>query len=448
MSTKRDLVEAHSFNKRRLITAFTSGAPGGREVESPRHGRVLVGGAVLAALVLVVAVVMGIFKPTVADDWNQSGLVIGKENGARYFADDGDLYPVVNTTSARLIVSADSEFPINYVPVDAIEAEVPGPMIGIVGAPDTLPAENRLIQENWSACVTEPLSDEVHTGVTSKASAVERPGDALWVTSKAGDFLIAGEHRYELPKKQASQIAIGVGVGSDEPREVSLDWINLFEKGDALKPFTVDGAGKPSKASGLPSEAKQVGTVLALGDESYVVLKNGVAQLSDVAAVLFKLSPSFQKEVEIDSAPASRVVDAPFPASWPKDRLSAYNDDTACALLTPSDDDKSTLMPHLAAPVDPVGADEVEEQPTVTVETGHGALVQVQDVSSGGTRYLIDATGTRYPLASASKWSDLPARLGYAHTKPALIPESWVDLFDLGPELDPEQAVLPVQSQE
>ena len=44
MATKRDLVEAHQFSRRRLVTAFVSGAPGGREVEPARPGRTIVGG--------------------------------------------------------------------------------------------------------------------------------------------------------------------------------------------------------------------------------------------------------------------------------------------------------------------------------------------------------------------------------------------------------------------
>ena len=35
MATKKDLVEAYSFSRRRLVTAFLSGAPGGREVTHP-----------------------------------------------------------------------------------------------------------------------------------------------------------------------------------------------------------------------------------------------------------------------------------------------------------------------------------------------------------------------------------------------------------------------------
>ena len=44
MATKKDLVEAYSFSRRRLVTAFVSGAPGGREVEPARPGRTIVGG--------------------------------------------------------------------------------------------------------------------------------------------------------------------------------------------------------------------------------------------------------------------------------------------------------------------------------------------------------------------------------------------------------------------
>ena len=52
MATKKDLVEAHAFSRRRLVTAFVSGAPGGREVEPVRPGRVLIGGVALSVLLL------------------------------------------------------------------------------------------------------------------------------------------------------------------------------------------------------------------------------------------------------------------------------------------------------------------------------------------------------------------------------------------------------------
>ena len=84
MATKRDLVEAYAFSRRRLVTAFVSGAPGGREVEPARPGRTIVGGLALAVLLVAGAAIAGVFAPRTPDDWNKPGLVISKETGAAY----------------------------------------------------------------------------------------------------------------------------------------------------------------------------------------------------------------------------------------------------------------------------------------------------------------------------------------------------------------------------
>ena len=64
MATKKDLVEAHAFSRRRLVTAFVSGAPGGREVEPVRPGRVLIGGVALSVLLLAGAASMPRSSPS------------------------------------------------------------------------------------------------------------------------------------------------------------------------------------------------------------------------------------------------------------------------------------------------------------------------------------------------------------------------------------------------
>ena len=140
MSSKKDLVEAHSFNRRRLVTAFVSGAPGGREVEPVRYGRTLVGGLVLAGLVVAGAAVSPLLtQQKLPDDWNQKGLVVGKESGSRFVASKGRLYPVINTTSARLVLGGEGDFKVNFVPDDKIAQQKQGKTIGIPGAPDLLP---------------------------------------------------------------------------------------------------------------------------------------------------------------------------------------------------------------------------------------------------------------------------------------------------------------------
>ena len=84
MATKRDLVEAYQFSRRRLVTAFVSGAPGGREVEPTRPGRALVGGLALALLVVGGGAVTGLVSGRDGADPRQPGLVISRDRGQPY----------------------------------------------------------------------------------------------------------------------------------------------------------------------------------------------------------------------------------------------------------------------------------------------------------------------------------------------------------------------------
>jgi hypothetical protein len=69
MATTKDLVEAHSFSRRRLVTAFVSGAPGGIEVEPARPGRTIVVGLALAVLLMAGAAIVRTLSPNFPEDW-------------------------------------------------------------------------------------------------------------------------------------------------------------------------------------------------------------------------------------------------------------------------------------------------------------------------------------------------------------------------------------------
>ena len=73
MGTQRDLVEAHSFNRRRLVTAFVSGASGGREIEPARTGRTIAAGLALAVLLMVGAAVSGALQSRTPADGDDPG---------------------------------------------------------------------------------------------------------------------------------------------------------------------------------------------------------------------------------------------------------------------------------------------------------------------------------------------------------------------------------------
>ena len=83
MPSNKDILEAQRFNRRRLVTAFTSGTPGGKELESKSTTRPLIVGASLAALAVLIAVAVGRFLPTLPSGWQDSHLIITKGEGAR-----------------------------------------------------------------------------------------------------------------------------------------------------------------------------------------------------------------------------------------------------------------------------------------------------------------------------------------------------------------------------
>ena len=106
MATKKDLVEAQSFSKRRLTTAFVSGAPGGREVEPHRPMKAVVGGIALTVVLVLGSLAFGWLKGSLPQNWGNNKLVIAKTSGARYVSIKETLHPVLNTTSARLLIPA------------------------------------------------------------------------------------------------------------------------------------------------------------------------------------------------------------------------------------------------------------------------------------------------------------------------------------------------------
>ena len=64
MPSSKDILEAQRFNRNRLITAFTSGTPDGREVDTPSPVRPLIFGLVVAVILSVVGIGMRVLRRT------------------------------------------------------------------------------------------------------------------------------------------------------------------------------------------------------------------------------------------------------------------------------------------------------------------------------------------------------------------------------------------------
>jgi len=448
MASKRDLVEAHDFNRRRLVTAFLSGAPGGREVEPVRYGRTIIGGIVLAALLVAGAAVTGVLKPAVGDDWRDNGLVIGKSSGSRFLMFDGKLYPVANISSARLAV--DGKLKVSYVPDDILVKEPKLNAIGIVNAPDYLPPSSSLVKDGWTACTN--AEGGLRTVVHHVPGATPTPDRALVVRS-AGDqslWLVAGGYRHAIAADTSSDTLRGLGLDRSTPFTASDQWLQLVATGAPIAPFAVPDAGSPvsTPVAGLET----IGTPIRVDGKGYVLGQDQLIPLSDFAYAVYRLGPegSSLPEREVTAAELdglrTQTGDPIYPGDWPRDLLSAYSGSTPCLLLTADQDDTTTHRSVLATPTD-AGASPSGNQITVSVEQGRGALVYASTRSTGGssdTEYLIDSLGVRYAIGPKAIRGPTQERLGYGAVEPVPVPRAWTELFGDGPQLSVASAGKPV----
>lgn len=468
MSTKRDLVEAHAFNRRRLVTAFTSGAPGGREVEPTRPGRALVGGAALSVLVLAGAAIAGLFSGRPPADWLAApGVIISKETGQTYLVldDDGDrpeLRPSANLTSTRLLVGASLE--PKTVAQSYISDQVVGRDIGILGAPQDLPTTDHLVT-TWTACTAEGRG--IRLGIDDRPEAVpsDTPEEAaprgLVVSTGEGGQLRyhlvvatgdeAGAYALALPRALSQARAVAAELSLDLSRAVAVptDWLELFPAGAPLTrsavPVTAGSVvGYQVTAADGSTAPFRVGDLVLRSGQAYVLAQDGPQELSSFAADVYATGAGGQplRPREVTQL-GGRSPEVPVPAEWPA--ADPVQQEDACAVMdgrpgvaprvrlgTPAPDDSGQGLP-----VPQRGRVDAEVQP------GRGAVVTaagfaVSSPAAGGTTYLVDSKGLRYELVGA----DVPDRLGYGTYERPVVPAAWTGLLRAGVALSVEAARL------
>lgn len=473
MATKKDLVEAYSFSRRRLVTAFVSGAPGGREVEPARPGRTVVAGLALAVLLIAGAAIAGVFSPRIEEDWaDQPGLIISKETGAAYVITEDTaasettaptgpvLRPVINITSAMLILGSDITPEI--VPQEAIDDRTIGDDIGILNAPASVPSSSLLIDSGWTACTNDGRGTRVNVAVEPGAEVVD--GGGFVVQSDGRYFVIAREldrgeatpraHSYALPTgggdnaraRDAMLDDLGLAPAVDA-HSVPPEWLALFPPGGALEPesFQVEAGGSLDYVggdSGIP-DGLRAGDVVTEGDQAYLLTESGPAPLDDFAHAVYASLPAPDTPTvrESDGAVSAVFAERPYlDAHWPDTLLTPVPGE-ACALLR-SEAGAAPVVEIAADPsVEASAYDTAAGQVSVRVDPGRGSYVLSGgwDDTIDGSPYLVDAKGIAYPLVGAGT-AEL---LGYgAHDAP-LVPDTWIELFASEVTLSQEQALCP-----
>lgn len=449
MASKRDLVEAHAFSRRRLVSAFLSGAPGGREVEPVRQTRVVLCGIGLAVLLLAGAALAAILgggrSPA---DWLEPGVVISKEEGSRYvvLTDGGDLHPVLNPVSAKLLLG-DTEPKV--VKQEIIREQPLGAQIGIYGAPDGVPETSFLRPSGWTACTTTRGASKLHIGDRPVAQPVADAGMVVVVDQgkQQVHYLIApaadsntGYHRMRLGNADQAGPLLG-NLGLDGAREfrVSPAWINLFPEALAL---TRDSFGLPSgspRATYLSGDDLRVGQLVRnpSSQRLYLLGPTEPMLLTDFAARVYATVSGAADAIDVDNV-AGEPVDAL--ADWPAAAPQPLLQDEACALLEAEPGEAATVQLALEPSEEESAADLASGTDEVAVQPSYGAYVNVGDFgeAQGGSPVLIDMNATRYRLGGEAGVA--AEQFGYGSVEPPTVPDAWTEGFECGPELSQEAA--------
>ncbi|MFD4395783.1 type VII secretion protein EccB [Kitasatospora sp. NPDC058478] len=460
MQSKRDQVQAHLFVMGRLATGMLRGEPDAPDTPAGRTSRGTVTGLIIAVLVCLVVTLYGVVVPGGATAWKKPGtLVVVKESGARYLYLDGSLHPLLNEASARLL--AGDQLIVDQVGTKSLADTPRGVPVGILGAPDGVPAPDRLADTPWLACAVDRPGPS--GGRTPQLALAIGPGNrgvgltdgqGLLVAAPDGaQYLLWHGRRLRLDTRSGARQALGQTAVAAYP--VTTAFLNATTAGPDLAAPAVDGRGQAGpQLANRPTRVGQLFT--GPGGDPYLLTSAGLAPLSRMAFELLRNDSRTQdtayegaavtpaalggSDLAAHTAPALPAA-AGLPTA-PPELLTVPQGRGVCADLRLTDQAPTTIvtlvdaaavagLPPTAQPgVEPACA----TADSIAVRPGGGALVRaLSSAGVGDTLYLVTDTGVKYPLASPA----VAKQLGYGQVVPTAAPEPLLTLLPTGPSLDP-----------
>lgn len=460
MQNRRDQAQAHAFVLGRLVSALLRADP---DAPMTPLRRFLVGtlcGVLLGGLLLVGFGVYGFFVPGGSKAWRTPGvLVVEKETGTRYVVVDGVLRPVLNYTSARLILGRAPK--VVSVSRNSLRDAPRGMPVGIVSAPDYLPDAKRLNADQWRVCsTTRPDAtgtDRPHVTLDvrpARSVRVAASDEALVVRTPAKQlFVVWNNQRLRVPNVA---MLSALGYSAATVRQVGWSWINALPAGPDLVAETISARGAAGpQIGGRASVVGQMFKVSDLGaggsDQFFVMRPDGLAPLTAVGAGLMLADPATRASYSrgqvalLDLSPAVlaqarmsvlSTINESLPAQPPR-LLSVGPGEVPCLRIS-----LTVAGPEVRVGVDKPPA--VRGQPVgggadqVTITPGSGLLLRDLPAPgvAGGTLYLLVDNGMRYPVPTPDVVASLGYGVGAARPVPALI----LALLPVGPPLDPAAA--------
>ncbi|MGF7237055.1 MAG: type VII secretion protein EccB [Frankia sp.] len=467
MPTRRDQLQSYQFAVQRVLSAFAYHDTDPERPAGRRQFSVGMAGVLVAVLVAAGIGVFALLKPGGKSNWRDGqSIIIERETGTRFIFRGAVLYPMANYASAELALGGPAS--TTRVSASSLRGVPRGPLLGIVGAPDSLPSHKRVLGAPWTVCVRpSPGGGPAATTTTLRVGRPAAGGHDLGadaLLARAVDtgqvYLVWNRYRYEI----TDQRAVFAAFGMDDQAQTVVDeaWLNTLPEGPALAPDPPPGPGTASAAVD-GARIGQVYVVSAAGaDRQYFVVADAqrLAPITQVAANLLLADPAIAtaypgqapralplglaQEAAADKVvPPAPSADAP-PATVPRIAPSTAPGAGVCAEFTGATDPPRLVVDVPAGPSVASGAttgrtvDGEALADRVDVEPGWAAVVEAMPSpgAGAGTRFLVTDLGVRYALAGAAEQQ----ALGFGDVTPVRMPAGLVARIPAGPALDPRAA--------
>ncbi|WP_133411968.1 type VII secretion protein EccB [Vallicoccus soli] len=430
MASRRVLIDAEDFARRRGVAALLRGDSLDVEEVPRRPNAALAAGVVLALLAAAATAGTAFVTGREPSGWQRDGtLVLDRETGARFLAEDGRLRPAPTLTS--VLLAGGRTDPV-LVPHDAVAAAPLGAALGGAGLPEAPPGLPER-PTGFTACLTAPAAVDVHAGAPGGAPAdatgllVRTPGSTQLV-------LLAGARAHPV----AGDALAPLGLFPAQVREVPAAWLALVPSGPALRPLAVppEPAGQGVRGVGQGGEV-----VASRGTgRAYLVSRGTVRPFLDRTSELLAPRPvRAVPDAALEAAPEGPPVGVP---GAPAEPPAVPDPSTPVVPCTRSSDGQLSLLRSAQdRGTRPSTPREAPTDPPVTVRwhlaPGQGALVGPPDLDapppagtsargSGGIRLVAD--GLAHEVADL----DALRALGYRREQTVLLPGAWLALAPTG----------------
>lgn len=421
--------------------------------ESPLHrtyrGSTI--GGLVATIACLALLVFGLVSPGGNKSWKVEGaLVVVDSSGARFLYAGGKLLPVLNFASAKLV--AGGQLVVKHV-AEASLRDVPrGDPLGIIGAPDALPA---LAADPWEVCAavgqdqTGPTSLRVGDGANGTALGDD---DAVVVITPDGVTSLLWQGRRH--RVAADRGALDALDGVLRPVKAPAVLLAALPVGPDFAPPTIAGLGAPGPRLGaVDSRVGRLYTVSGEQAQHYVLTGSGLTPVSELDARLLIADPEIRRAAygggEVAPTPLpGRVVSEhlskaePSALAKPPRALTLHSGQSLCALVTPAGDTPRTqvtvtddVSEHGQPPVAQPGVSApCARVDRIAVRAGFGALVKATAASGrvGDARYLVTDTGVKHLVPPEGAKA-----LGYDSAPSIGLPTTLLALLPSGAPLDP-----------